>query len=135
MNLPHGQTCTQAFTPIHELLSIIGDKWSVLIMIHLGESGIMRFSELHTQVEGISKRILSLKLQNLEQNGFIQREVKAHYPPRVEYTLSPLGQALRDPLMALAHWAVAHQAEVSEARENYLRGQAERTPWLKEKSF
>lgn len=135
MSLPNGHSCTQAFAPVHELLSIIGDKWSVLIMIHLSEYEVMRFSELHTQVEGISKRMLSLKLQNLEQNGFIQRQVKAHYPPRVEYTLSPLGQALRDPLMALAQWAVEHQTEVSQARENYLRDQEERTPWLKEKSF
>lgn len=134
MPLPHGQSCSQAFSPVHELLSIIGDKWSVLIIIHLSEQGVMRFSELHTQVEGISKRILSLKLQNLEQNGFVHRQVKAHYPPRVEYTLSDLGQALRPPLMALAQWAIDHHAEVSAARESYFQAQEERAPWIQEKS-
>ena len=130
----HGE-CKKNFYPVRELLDLVGDKWSVLIILNLGERGKLRFSELAHHVEGISKRMLSLKLQNLERDGMLVREVIDHYPPRVEYGLTEMGQSLLFPIKGLAFWAVQNYSQVEASRKAFLERQEtqERAPWLHEK--
>lgn len=130
-----GHECQKHFYPVRELLDLIGDKWSVLIVLCLGEQEALRFSELMQKVAGISKRMLSLKLQNLERDGLISRSVQSHYPPRVCYALTEMGGSLLLPIKGLARWAVAHYPQVEAARGLYFERQQHeaRAPWQQEK--
>jgi DNA-binding HxlR family transcriptional regulator len=79
----------------------------------------MRFNELRHAIGGISQRMLTLTLRNLERDGLVTRTVYPEIPPRVEYALTDLGRTLTDPLDALWDWAAAHQDEVKAARAAY----------------
>lgn len=101
--------------PIREVLDRVGDKWSALIVIRLGQY-THRFNELHRQINGISQRMLTLTLRNLERDGLIKRTVYATVPARVDYELTDLGRTLVGPIMALHEWAVAHRDDIRHAR-------------------
>jgi DNA-binding HxlR family transcriptional regulator len=101
-----------------DILNRIGDKWSVMVVYHLTRK-TMRFNELRHDIGGISQRMLTLTLRNLERDGLVTRTVYPEIPPRVEYTLTPLGSTLTEPLDALWQWAGAHQLEVQAARQRY----------------
>ncbi len=79
----------------------------------------MRFSQLHKRIDGISKKMLTQTLRAMERNGLVQRVVYPVVPAIVEYTLTPLGQTLVEPVKALETWAYAHLQEVAQAREAY----------------
>lgn len=100
---------------IREVLDRIGDKWSVLVISTLGE-GALRYSDLQASVPGISQRMLTLTLKELERDGLLTRTAYAEVPPRVVYELTDLGTSLLDAVMALAGWAVAHHGEIAERR-------------------
>jgi DNA-binding HxlR family transcriptional regulator len=100
------------------VLSRVGDKWSVLVVRLLGD-GPVRFSDLHRRIGGISKRMLTLTLRNLERDGLVTRHVTPGKSPRVDYSLTPLGQSLWQPVMALADWAIAHKFEIQHARQQF----------------
>lgn len=100
---------------VHEVLSQIGDKWTVLIVRSLGD-GPRRFSELKRDVDGISQRMLTLNLKTLERDGFITRTVYPTVPPRVDYELTPLGHSLSEPLGVIAQWAVTNRQRIVDAR-------------------
>lgn len=104
--------------PLRDILDRVGDKWSVLVVVLLGE-GTRRFSDLRRSVDGISQRMLTHTLRQLERDGLLSRTVYPSVPLRVEYTLTPLGQTLLEPLAALACWAEEHRPEVLEARVAY----------------
>lgn len=104
--------------PVTEILSRIGDKWSVLVVMLLGD-GPKRFSEIRRMVDGISQRMLTLTLRGLERDGFVTRTVYPTVPPRVDYELTALGKSLRDPISRLGEWAFAHRAEVERARSAF----------------
>jgi len=106
--------------PSRTSLARIANKWTAMIVIVLGR-GTTRFRDLRTQVEGISAKVLTETLRDLERDGLIARRVFAEVPPRVEYELTDLGRTLHGPLAALGQWAEAHIAEVLEARESYDR--------------
>jgi DNA-binding HxlR family transcriptional regulator len=108
---------------VRELLDRVGDKWSVLVIARLGERG-HRFSELKRTIEGISQRMLTLTLRQLERDGLVSRTVHATVPPRVDYALTPLGESVLEPLMALTTWAADHGVDVAEARRRYDEEQA-----------
>ncbi|GGA35439.1 winged helix-turn-helix transcriptional regulator [Pelagibacterium lentulum] len=110
-----------------DILSRIGDKWSVMIVAQLGQ-GTMRFSELRRQTDGISQRMLTLTLRNLERDGLVTRTVYPEVPPRVEYALTPLGKTLLGPIYALWDWVSEHQDDIAEARMAYDAGQQEEAP-------
>ena len=97
------------------VLSRIGDKWSVLVIMQLA-SGPRRFNELRRTIGGISQRMLTLTLRGLERDGMVTRTAYPTIPPRVDYELTPLGQSLRGPVEALGLWAFDHSAVVAEAR-------------------
>jgi DNA-binding HxlR family transcriptional regulator len=101
-----------------DILNRIGDKWSVMVVGYLTRK-TMRFNELRNAIGGISQRMLTLTLRNLERDGLVTRTVYPEIPPRVEYALTPLGRTLTEPLDALWNWAAAHQHEVSAARAAY----------------
>jgi DNA-binding HxlR family transcriptional regulator len=104
--------------PVREVLDRVGDKWSVLVVVLLGERS-HRFSELHRAIEGISQRMLTLTLRVLERDGLVSRTVHPTVPPRVEYALTELGRTLLAPLSALADWAHAHREDILAARGHY----------------
>ncbi|MEU5875322.1 helix-turn-helix domain-containing protein [Glycomyces sp. NPDC047369] len=106
--------------PSRTSLARIANKWTAMIVIVLGR-GTTRFRDLRAQVEGISAKVLTETLRDLERDGLVARRVFAEVPPRVEYELTDLGRTLHGPLAALGQWAEAHIAEVLEARETYDR--------------
>jgi DNA-binding HxlR family transcriptional regulator len=103
-----------------EILNRVGDKWSVLVVVLLGE-GAMRFSELKRAIDGISQRMLTATLRGLERDGLVKRTVYPTNPPQVDYALTKLGRTLLDPLSVLAVWAQGHRAEVQRARDAFDR--------------
>lgn len=109
-----------------DILNRIGDKWSVMIVGYLNRR-TMRFNELRHAIGGISQRMLTLTLRNLERDGLVTRTVYPEIPPRVEYQLTELGRTLTEPLDALWQWAAAHQHEVGNARARYDKAHGETT--------
>lgn len=119
---PDRATAAREGCPLRDVLDRVGDKWSVLVVICLSE-GTQRFSALRRRIEGISQRMLTETLRQLERDGIVQRTVYAEVPLRVEYALTPMGQTLIEPLAALADWAEEHRAAIVAAREHYDRAQ------------
>jgi DNA-binding HxlR family transcriptional regulator len=103
---------------VRELLARVGDKWSVLVIGLLGER-THRFSELMRAIEGISTRMLTLTLRQLERDGLVAREVYPVVPPRVDYSLTALGRSVLEPITGLTQWAVDHGSDVAGARREY----------------
>ncbi|MDH2427028.1 helix-turn-helix domain-containing protein [Sphaerisporangium sp. TRM90804] len=106
--------------PVRDVLDRVGDKWSVLIIVHLGRQPY-RFGELHRAVEGISQRMLTLTLRALVRDGLVSRTPYATVPPRVDYELTELGRTLLIPLSALNTWATTHRDAIRTARERHDR--------------
>jgi DNA-binding HxlR family transcriptional regulator len=106
--------------PIRDVLDRVGDKWSVLIVVLLGQR-THRFSELSRAIEGISQRMLTHTLRALARDGLVRRTVHASVPPRVDYELTELGRTLLGPLTALDEWANAHRDDIRAARERHDR--------------
>ena len=110
--------------PVSEILSRVGDKWTVLVVVSLG-AGARRFNELRHAIGGISQKMLTTTLRGLERDGFVTRTVFPPVPPRVDYALTPLGHDLLVPVTALVEWARSNRAPVLEARGRF---DAERAP-------
>jgi DNA-binding HxlR family transcriptional regulator len=106
--------------PVTDILSRVGDKWSVMIVMLLGP-GPRRFNEIRRAINGISQRMLTLTLRGLERDGLVTRTVTPSIPPRVDYELTPLGQSLRCPIDALGEWAFANRDEIIAARARFDR--------------
>ncbi len=103
---------------INEVLSRVGDRWSVLVVISLAEYGTLRFNELKRNL-GISQRMLSLTLKELERDGLVNRIYHPTIPPKVEYNLTDMGQSFRAPVSALGYWALENLATIDAARHAY----------------
>lgn len=103
---------------VRQILDRIADKWSLLV-ISLLEERTMRFGELRREIDGISKRMLTVTLRNLERDGLIHRSVYAEVPPRVEYRLSPMGCTLIDTIQALVAWTEEHREQIARARDEF----------------
>ena len=101
-------------------LGVLGAKWSLSVLARLTD-GTHRFNELLRQIDGVSRRMLSATLRQLERDGLVERHVYARVPARVGYELSPAGMDLMAALAPLAGWGAEHRAEVFEAREQYDR--------------
>jgi DNA-binding HxlR family transcriptional regulator len=102
--------------PSRALLDRIGSKWTVLVLGELADGEPHRFTVLRRAVAGVSEKMLTQTLRNLEADGLVVRTVHPEVPPRVEYQLTPLGVTLREPLAALQRWSVEHMDEVLAAR-------------------
>lgn len=103
---------------INEVLTRVGDRWSVLVIISLAQYGTLRFNELKRNL-GISQRMLSRTLKELERDGLVNRTYHPTIPPKVEYSLTPMGQSFREPVNALGHWALNNLAKIDAARVEY----------------
>ena len=103
---------------VSEILSRIGDKWTVLLVRAL-HAQPHRFGSLKRQVNGISQQMLTRTLKNLERDGMVARTVHGTHPPQVEYALTALGRSLSVPVRGLADWAVANHEAISESRASY----------------
>jgi DNA-binding HxlR family transcriptional regulator len=110
---------TPANCHAREILARVGDKWSVYVIHVLGDSRTLRFNELRSRVDGISQRMLTVTLRGMERDGLVARRVFPEVPPRVEYTLTPLGATLRQLVRGLVAWSGAHLTEVDAARAAY----------------
>ena len=104
--------------PAHDVLSRVGDKWSVLVIALLDE-GSKRYSELRREIPGISQRMLTLTLRGLERDGLLTRTVTPTIPPRVDYELTQLGKTLLEPVIGLATWAEKNRVRIQEARNRF----------------
>jgi DNA-binding HxlR family transcriptional regulator len=105
--------------PTRELLDRIADKWTTLIIGTLSVASPLRFGELRQQVSGISQKMLTQTLRDLERDGLVSRTLFPVIPPRVEYALTPLGRTLQEPLGAIALWSERHMPEVRAAQEAF----------------
>lgn len=106
---------------VSSVLARVGDKWSVLIIMLLGD-GPRRFNEIKRMVGGISQRMLTLTLRGLERDGLVTRTVFPTIPPRVDYELTELGRSLCLPVGALGLWAREHQLDIAQARARFDQG-------------
>jgi len=105
--------------PVRNVLDRIGDKWSILVISLLGDCGTLRFNELNHKIGNISQKMLTVTLKSLEADGLISRKIYPVIPPRVEYTLTPLGESLLPALEVLTHWAFEKMPVILESRKAY----------------
>jgi DNA-binding HxlR family transcriptional regulator len=103
---------------VRQILDRVADKWSLLV-ISLLEEQTLRFSELQRRIDGVSQRMLTVTLRQLERDGLVTRTVYPVVPPRVEYELTPLGVTLHATIKSLVDWTETHQREVAAARAEY----------------
>jgi DNA-binding HxlR family transcriptional regulator len=105
---------------VNSVLARVGDKWSVLIIVLLGD-GPKRFNEIKKLVGGISQRMLTLTLRGLERDGLVTRTVFPTIPPRVDYELTALGRSLHQAVEPLGLWAQSHVPEIHKSRDKFDR--------------
>jgi DNA-binding HxlR family transcriptional regulator len=116
----------ESVAALQAAVGVLAAKWSVVVLARLG-SGTHRFNELLRQIDGVSRRMLSATLRQLERDGLVERHVYPRVPARVEYELSPAGEHLLVALVPLAGWGLEHKHDVSDARERFDRLQRWRT--------
>ncbi|WP_069165488.1 winged helix-turn-helix transcriptional regulator [Nocardia altamirensis] len=109
---------------VRQILDRIADKWSLLAIALLDQCS-MRFTELKREIDGVSQRMLTRTLRQLERDGLVERTVYPTVPPRVDYALTPLGASLHTTIKALVTWTENHQNEIASARFAYDRRTAE----------
>lgn len=103
---------------VRNVVAQIGDKWSLLILFALVD-GEDRFNSLKSRIEGISQRMLTQTLRDLERDGYVNRTVYPEVPVKVEYSLTEMGQDIVKPLYQLVSWADEHRADIESARKAY----------------
>ncbi|MEU1543621.1 helix-turn-helix domain-containing protein [Actinacidiphila glaucinigra] len=106
---------------IREILDLVGDKWSVLIIGTLSD-GPVRYSDLAQAIPGISQRMLTLTLKQLQRSGLVDRTAYAEVPPRVEYSLTALGSSLLSTVLELASWSAERHTEIRRHQQTYDAG-------------
>ncbi|WP_108789007.1 winged helix-turn-helix transcriptional regulator [Erythrobacter sp. Alg231-14] len=112
---------------INEVLTRVGDRWSVLVIISLARYGTLRFNALKRNL-GISQRMLSLTLRELVRDGLVVRTQYPTIPPKVEYNLTPMGESFREPVNALGSWALNNLTKIDAARASYDEATSAETP-------
>ena len=122
--MKHGSTQCPDCQRINEVLTRVGDRWSVLVIISLAQYGTLRFNELKRNL-GISQRMLSLTLRELVRDGLVHRTQYPTIPPKVEYTLTEMGKSFREPVNALGEWALKNLNHIDAARASYDFNKAE----------
>lgn len=105
--------------PIRNILSRIGDKWSMLVLYVLSEKEMCRFGELRRQIPDISQKMLTVTLRTLEEDGLVSRTVYPEVPPRVEYRLTARAHSLLPHIAALTAWAIDNMDNIIADRRNY----------------
>lgn len=103
--------------PVRNVLARICDKWSVLSMLVLKDSGVMRFSEIQKSIPDISQKMLTVTLRTLEEDGFVKRKIYAEVPPKVEYSLTERAQSLLPLIGSLVGWAKENMSDIIKDRK------------------
>ncbi|OCC23036.1 transcriptional regulator [Croceicoccus estronivorus] len=116
--VPEGGHSPCACKTVTEILSRVGDKWSMQVVMSLA-GGTLRFNELRRAIDGISQRMLTRTLRGLERDGLVERTVTPSVPPRVDYALTALGRSLRQPVAELGQWALQNREMIVTARERF----------------
>jgi DNA-binding HxlR family transcriptional regulator len=111
---------TEEFCPSAATIAAIGGRWKVVILWYLF-GGKLRFSELRRKVTGISQKMLTEQLRELEGHGLVTRTVYAEVPPRVEYAATPLGESLRPVITAMAEWGQMHGEKITNGSNGEAR--------------
>ena len=106
---------------VRELLSRVADKWTLIVLDVLAEEGELRFTRLRERVGGVSQKMLTKTLRQLERDGLVQRRVHAIVPPRVDYKLTPLGESLGESVCGIWIWVEKHMNAVEKSRRAYDR--------------
>ena len=106
---------------VREMLERVGDKWTLLVIEELGSGGEMRFTELRDRIGGVSQKMLTKTLRELERDGLVSRRVHAVVPPRVDYKLTRLGEALGEAVCGIWTWVETHMKDVVRSRLAYDR--------------
>ncbi len=104
---------------VNELIGRVADKWTLLVLEALEENGETRFSALARAVPGISQKMLTQTLRQMERDGFVHRTVHPVIPPHVDYRLTPLGHSLGEAFCSVWHWAEANLENVAAARSDF----------------
>lgn len=104
----------RASCAVERTLEVIGGRWKVLILRELF-SGVKRFGQLHRSLQGITQKMLTQQLREMEEDGIIHREVYLQVPPKVEYSLTPVGESLKPILDSMHEWGVRHLNEQTKA--------------------
>lgn len=102
--------------PIRNVLDRFGDKWSILVLTTLGKKGTMRFNEIHHEIDDISQKMLTVTLRTLEADGLVSRKIYPEIPPRVEYSLTELGNDLLPHIRGLIDWALENMRAIVKTR-------------------
>lgn len=113
-------TCMQKkICPVKDIMASYSDKWSMFTILLLGKHQKLRFTELKTEISGISQRMLTVTLRSLEEDGIVDRIIYPEIPPRVEYSLTQLGESLLKQIMHLATWAEENFSEILKSRKKH----------------
>lgn len=104
---------TYSGCPFRSVMNRFGDKWSIQIIITIGENKVMRFNELEKAIDDISQKMLTVSLRNLEEDGLVARTVFPVVPPRVEYELTEMGKSLLPVINNLAEWTLANTSNTA----------------------
>ncbi len=107
--------------PVRNILSRIGDKWSMLVLLTLNHGGTVRFKDLQRSLPDISQKMLTVTLRTLEEDGLVSREVFAVVPPKVEYTLTERANSLLPHIFALTNWAKENMSRIIEDRNQRVQ--------------
>lgn len=107
--------CTAHLLPLRDTLDILSGKWKIMILLALSFSGKRRFTELQREIAGITPKMLSKELKELEANQLVKREVYATTPVTIEYSLTTWGRSLEEVIDALRTWGVAHRKRITAA--------------------
>jgi DNA-binding HxlR family transcriptional regulator len=113
------QTKAEKEALVHEILGRIADKWTLLIIDVLGEHGVVRFTELRRHVGGISQKMLTKTLRQMERDGLVTRRVHPVIPPHVDYELTGLGENLGEAVCSIWEWVDRHMQDVVKARRAF----------------
>ncbi len=108
--------------PIRNVLDRFGDKWSILVIMLLGQNGTLRFNQLTNLIGDISQKMLTVTLRTLEADGLVSRKIYPEIPPRVEYSLTPIGKDLLPHIESLTKWALENMPAITKSREKYNYG-------------
>ena len=105
--------------PVRNVLDRFGDKWSILVLMILGEGTVMRFKDLNAAIDDISQKMLTVTLRTLEADGLVTRTVYPQIPPKVEYQLTELGLSLIPLIQNLNNWALANFDAIQKSRQQF----------------
>ena len=105
--------------PVRNVIDRLGDKWSVLVLMLLEESKVLRFNEIYGYIQTISQKMLAVTLKSLEADGLVKRTVYPQIPPKVEYELTERGRSLLPHLHQLVSWANSNMDEIRKSREAF----------------